>query len=233
MSDEIRVSIADNVEKVRSQIADAEKKAGRPAGSVKLLAVSKFHPVEAVIEAYTAGVRLFGENRIQEATAKFSALGLPLELHIIGTVQRNKVKQALMVASCIESVDRLELLAEIEKEAQKLDKKIRVLFEYHTGEESKAGFESLDDLLFAIDASAKMPHIVPSGFMTMAPFTNDERIVRRSFSLLRECAEKARARFPSLLLTELSMGMSNDFRAAIAEGSTLVRVGTAIFGNRE
>jgi pyridoxal phosphate enzyme (YggS family) len=238
MNDDNTKNIAANLIIVRQQIADAEKKAGRRSGSVKLLAVSKFHPVEAVLAAYEAGQRLFGENRIQEAAAKFAELGKKLnnqympELHIIGNVQRNKVKPALTVASCIESVDRLPLLAEIEKEAGKLDKKVSVFFELHTGEESKSGFAHLDDLLFALDAAEKMPHLIPSGFMTMAPFTDDENIIRHSFATLRETAENARRRFPTLPLTELSMGMSNDFRIAIEEGSTLVRVGTAIFGQR-
>jgi pyridoxal phosphate enzyme (YggS family) len=232
--------IAANLKSVMDQIANAEKKAERQTGSVKLLAVSKFHPVEAVLAAYEAGQRLFGENRIQEAAAKFTELGETLkftnqstpELHIIGNVQRNKVKQALSVASCIEAVDSLPLLTEIEKEAQKLNKKISVLFEIHTGEETKAGFESLDDLLFALEAAEKMPHLIPNGFMTMAPFTDNETIIRHSFSTLRETAENARRRFPTLPLTELSMGMTNDFRIAIEEGSTLVRIGTAIFGRR-
>jgi pyridoxal phosphate enzyme (YggS family) len=221
MSDVHANKIAANLESIREQIADAEIKAGRRSGSVKLLAVSKFHPVEAVLAAYEAGQRLFGENRIQEAVAKFTPLGEKLkgksqpELHIIGNVQRNKVKQALTVASCIESVDRLPLLAEIEKEADKLDKKVSVFFELHTGEESKSGFAHLDDLLFALEAAEKMPHLIPSGFMTMAPFTADENIIRHSFMTLRETAENARRRFPTLPLTELSMGMTNDFRIAI------------------
>jgi pyridoxal phosphate enzyme (YggS family) len=240
-SESTEKKIISNLEKIKQQIADAEKKAGRQVGSVKLLAVSKFHPMEAVLAACEAGQSLFGENRIQEAAAKFTELGEKLriknqstpELHIIGNVQRNKVRQALTVAACIEAVDRLPILTEIEVEAQKINKKISVFFELHTGEESKSGFESLDDLLFALDATEKMPHLIPCGFMTMAPFTDNESIVRHSFSMLREIAEKACRRFPTLPLTELSMGMSNDFRIAIEEGSTLVRVGTAIFGQRE
>jgi pyridoxal phosphate enzyme (YggS family) len=228
------------LEAVRQQITEAEQKSGRPEGSVKLLAVSKFHPVEAITAAYDAGQRLFGENRIQEAEAKFTDLCFHLRLrgqslpalHIIGTVQRNKVQHCLPIAACIQSVDRLSLLEELEKQAAFKGKQIQVMFEYHTGEESKAGFTTLDDLLFAMEGALKMPHVVPTGFMTMAPFTEDESVIRKSFVTLREIAEKVRNRFRPLPLTELSMGMSNDFLTAIEEGSTLVRVGTAIFGPR-
>jgi pyridoxal phosphate enzyme (YggS family) len=154
------------------------------------------------------------------------------ELHLIGTLQRNKVKQAVRIASCIESADRLELLEEIETQAAKLDKTLEVLLELHTGEDSKSGFPDVDALLRALDAASAMPHLRCGGFMTMAPFTQDGEAIRRSFAFLRDAAEKARSRFPELPLDELSMGMSNDYAIAIEEGSTLVRIGTAIFGER-
>jgi pyridoxal phosphate enzyme (YggS family) len=234
-------NIPAGLEVVKARIAEAEQKSGRAPGSVKLLAVSKFHPVEAVLAAYNAGQRLFGENRVQEASEKFIDLGMRLrlkglsfpELHLIGSLQRNKARQAIAVASCIQSVDRVSLLEELAKLTSATGKKIKVLFEYHTGEEAKSGFENLEDLLFALEAAIKMPYIVPSGFMTMAPFTDNESEIRRSFSLLREIAEKARKRFSNFPLFELSMGMSNDYRIAIEEGSTLVRIGTAIFGERQ
>ena len=125
-------------------------------------------------------------------------------------------------------------LKEIEKQCAKLDKKIKVLFEYHTGEESKSGFTSEQDLVQALDACKRgdYPHIIPAGFMTMAPFTDDQNLIHKSFITLRELAQKLQAEYPQFDLSELSMGMSGDFEAAIAEGSTMVRVGTAIFGQR-
>jgi len=232
------MSIKENLDVIRNRISEAEKKSGRKSGSVKLMAVSKFHPSEAVIEAFNAGQLLFGENRVQEASSKFPPLietHPEISVHMIGQLQSNKVKKALEYASCIQSIDRIDLLREIEKQCAKTDRRIKVLFEVHTGEESKSGFTSEADLLEAIEKCAEgaFPHIIPEGFMTMAPFTNDEKLVRKSFITLRNLSEKIRPQFPSLSLTELSMGMSGDFEIAIEEGSTLVRVGTAIFGERD
>ena len=232
------ISIKENLEIIRNKISQAEKKSGRPQGSVKLMAVSKFHPAQAVIEAFEAGQLLFGENRVQEAAEKFPPLietHPDIEVHMIGQLQSNKVKKAVTFASCIQSVDRFELLQEIEKQCAKLNRSIKVLFEYHTGEESKSGFTSEAELYKSIEAcaAATFPHIIPCGFMTMAPFTDDEKLIRKSFITLRELSEKLKLQFPHLHLTELSMGMSGDFEIAIEEGSSLVRVGTAIFGERD
>ncbi len=232
------ISIKENLQSIKNRITDAEKKSDRPQGSVKLMAVSKFHPAEAVVEAYEAGQLLFGENRVQEASEKFPPLieqHPELSVHMIGQLQSNKVKKAVTYASCIQSVDRLELLQEIEKQCAKLDRKIKILFEYHTGEESKSGYTSEAELCASIVECAKgsFPHIIPCGFMTMAPFTDDEKLIRKSFITLRELSEKLKPQFPELPLRELSMGMSGDFEIAIEEGSTLVRVGTAIFGERD
>ena len=232
------MSIKENLESIRYKISQAEKKSCRAEGSVKLMAVSKFHPAEAVVQAFDCGQLLFGENRVQEASEKFPPLleaHPEINVHMIGQLQSNKVKKAVTFASCIQSVDRLDLLKEIEKQCAKLDRSIKILFEVHTGEESKSGYTSESDLLESIEACAKgeFPHIKPNGFMTMAPFTDDEKLIRKSFITLRELSEKLRPQFPELPLTELSMGMSGDFEIAIEEGSTLVRVGTAIFGERD
>lgn len=229
--------IKSNLQKIKKLINDAEEKSARSVGSVKLMAVSKFHPQQAVEEAIECGQLLFGENRVQEAVQKFTPIlqsHPEVELHIIGQLQTNKVKQAVQIACSIDSVDRLELLKEIEKQCAKLDKKIKVLFEYHTGEESKSGFTSEQDLVQALDACKRgdYPHIIPAGFMTMAPFTDDQNLIHKSFITLRELAQKLSAQYPKFDLHELSMGMSGDFEAAIQEGSTMVRVGTAIFGQR-
>lgn len=233
MNEQIKI----NIEKIRTQIKEAEIKAGRKAGSVKLLAVSKFHPVEAVYDAIAAGQMDFGENRVQEACSKFLEVFQKFpeaKLHIIGQLQTNKVKKAVEIASMIESVDRIELVKEIEKQCARLEKKIEILLEFHTGEESKSGFKTEDALEETLEyiSSGNAPHIIPRGFMTMAPFTDDEEKIRKSFSIMKQTAEKMQARFKNFNLDELSMGMTHDFEIAIQEGSTEVRVGTAIFGQR-
>ena len=227
--------ISSRLRQVLDSIREAEIKAGRGVNSVSLVAVSKFHPAEAVLEAIQQGQLLFGENRVQEAVEKFQQVRLQApqaQLHIIGSLQRNKVKKALSYASCIQSVDRIELLEEIEKQAANLNKTVEVLFEFHTGEESKSGFTSLDSLLPAVEYTCSASHIIPKGFMTMAPFTDNQLEIAASFKKLVTIQQEVASRFPNLDLRELSMGMSNDFALAIAEGATLVRIGTAIFGER-
>lgn len=233
--------ICENFKKIYGQIKDTAVSCGRDIDSVKLCAVSKFHPVNSVYAAMKVNHMLFGENRVQEAYAKFSeinedeSVAVKPELHIIGSLQSNKVKKAVEIASCIESVDRKELLDEIEKQCRKFNKTIRVFFELHTGEESKSGYESVEILRESVKlcAEGNYLHIIADGFMTMAPFTEDENIIRNSFRKLRETAEELRKEFPQLPLKELSMGMSGDYKIAIQEGSTEVRIGTALFGERE
>lgn len=228
--------IADNFLKIRQQIKDAEVKSGRKEGSVRLCAVSKFHPVDAVKSALKADQFLFGENRVQEAYGKFTELNdSRAELHIIGQLQSNKVKKAVEIASCIQSVDRESLLEEIEKQASKLEKNISIFFEYHTAEDSKSGYGDMDSLFVSLENFARglYPHITPAGLMTMAPFSQDEKLVRLSFEKLRNLKETVNEKFPELPVKELSMGMSGDFSLAIEEGSTMVRVGTALFGERD
>ena len=222
------MSIKDNLIKIKETLPE----------NVRLVAVSKFHPASAVMEACRAGHFLFGENRVQEAAQKFDEVRKVFpdaDLHIIGQLQRNKVREAVGAASCIESVDRMELLLEIEKQCAKIEKKIQVLFELHTGEDSKSGFTEKAALFEALKACAegKTPHIIAKGFMTMAPFTDNENLIRASFKKLREIQEDAKKAFPALDLSERSMGMSGDYKIAIEEGSTIVRIGTAIFGSRE
>ena len=239
MSDQ---SISENLASVMAQIHEAEKKSCRAENSVRLCAVSKFHPLESVVQAVNAGQMLFGENRVQEACEKFSGLNEMLsaegkrmpELHIIGSLQSNKVRKALGYASCIQSVDRESLLIEIESQCAKLGRTVQVYFELHTGEESKAGYPCVDEVLKSAENFSRgaYPHVVPAGLMTMAPFVDDEKTIRKSFESLRMCRERVNSEFPDLPVKELSMGMSGDFRMAIEEGSTMVRIGTAIFGHR-
>ena len=231
-------SIENNLKEILQKIESAEQKYNRTKGTVKLLAVSKFHPVDAVEKAISAGHLLFGENRVQEAVAKFSdinSFNKDVELHIIGQLQTNKVKKAVSVASCIESVDRIDLLKEIQKQCEKINKKIKILFEVNTAEDSKSGFKNYEDLYEAVKycADGNTPFVEPIGFMTMAPLTDDEALIRKSFSSLRKLSEKLQTEFPMFNFSELSMGMSNDYEIAIEEGSTEVRIGTAIFGERK
>lgn len=231
-------SISSNLSEINCKIKAACRKAGRNPDEVKLVAVSKFHPSSSVMEAVAAGQMLFGENRVQEAASKFDEVrnSFPdVQLHIIGQLQRNKVKEAVRIASVIQSVDRIELLDEIEKQCAKLEKSVDILFELHTGEESKSGFESVEQIEDALKLfrEGKYPHINPAGFMTMAPFTEDENVIRKSFSTLKNVRDQLNEKYTEYKMTELSMGMSGDFEIAIEEGSTMVRVGTAIFGKRD
>lgn len=227
--------ITSRLQRVLESIREAEVKACRRANSVSLVAVSKFHPAEAVLEAVEAGQLLFGENRVQEAVKKFQQVELyapQARLHIIGSLQRNKVRKAVGCATCIQSADRIELLEEIEKHAANLNKEIQVLFEFHTGEETKSGFGDLDSLLPAVEYACEASHIIPKGFMTMAPLTDNQLEIAASFKKLVAVQRQVVSRFPDIDLGELSMGMSKDFAIAIAEGATMVRIGTAIFGER-
>ncbi len=230
------MSITDNYRKITERIRKAENASNRAAGSVKLMAVSKFHSSEEIEESIKAGATLFGENRVQEAAEKFPDLlkkHPEIELHMIGSLQRNKVKQIVPIASCIQSVDRIELLEEIEKQCAKINKTMKILFEYHTGEESKSGFTSIEELTKAMRFLENCPHIQPAGFMTMAPLTDDKTIIEKSFNKLVSVSDALKKLFPQYSMNELSMGMTNDFETAISCGSTIVRIGTAIFGERQ
>ncbi len=234
--------IRENIEYIREKIDRAAVKSGRSSSAVKLMAVTKFRSIEEIRSAYGAGIRLFGENRVQEAVEKFSDPALRMDdarLHMIGVLQRNKVKSILPYVSCIHSVDRIELMEEIAKRLQAENpslcpafRPLTLLIEVHTGEESKSGFTSEDGIVRALEY-AQEANLNVGGFMTMAPLSlsPESAEVRRSFVTLREIKERMQKRFPSFSLTELSMGMSSDFETAIEEGSTLVRIGTAVFRN--
>jgi pyridoxal phosphate enzyme (YggS family) len=211
------------------------------------MAVSKFHPAEAVKEAYSAGIRLFGESRVQEALSKFDdalKAGLPgAALHMIGNLQSNKINKALESFDCIQSIGSRELLEAVAVRVLKTGREIPLLLELHTGEASKAGFPDVEALLRAVEEEFEREQrgfyreegggrVRLAGLMTMAPYTDSEPELRRSFRILAACAEKVRKGFGLDRFDELSMGMSGDFEIAIEEGSTLVRVGTALFGER-
>jgi PLP dependent protein len=223
--------ISERVAEVCARIDEAAIRAGRSPGSVRLVAVSKTKPPEAIRAAYAAGQRDFGENYVQELTQKAEALAdLPdVRLHFIGALQRNKAKQAVSAASVIHTVDRAELAAELERHAGTLGRTVDVLLEVNVGgEASKAGCapEAVPALL---EAARRAPHLRVVGLMAIPPYLDDPEAVRPFFARLRALRDSLEA--PELL-PELSMGMSHDFHVAIEEGATIVRVGTAIFGAR-
>jgi pyridoxal phosphate enzyme (YggS family) len=204
---------------------------------VKLVAVSKFHPVETIKMAYDAGQRLFGENRVQELTAKQPALPDDIEWHFIGTLQTNKVKDIAPFISMIQSVDSLKLMREIDRQAGICNRKIRTLIEIHIAEEeSKHGFTPDEcTTLFSTGMPQQFSNIQICGLMGMATYTDNMEQVSREFTKLRNLFDEIKS-MPSTdksIFTELSMGMSDDYKTAIENGSTMIRIGTSIFGVRE
>lgn len=224
-------AISENLAQVHSVISDAVRQAGRSPDSVRLIAVSKTHPVEVIQEAIEAGQLIFGENRVQEAQPKISALPAKLHWHLIGHLQSNKARLALPLFELIHGVDSLELLAHLNRVADELGLFPRVLLQVNVaGEASKFGFAP-GKLLELVEEIVKFDRVQIEGLMTIPPLAPAAEHSRRYFVTLRELRDKLAAefRFP---LPELSMGMSNDFRVAVEEGATMVRVGTAVFGER-
>ena len=227
------MSMKEQIERIREEIEEARKKAGTD-GKVTLVGVTKTHPWDAVSEALEAGLTVFGENRVQELTSKFPVEHSGYSLRLIGHLQSNKVKQVFPYVDAIDSVDSLKILKMINTEAQKAGRIMPVLLQYNTSSEaSKSGFESKDDLFRCIDASAECSSVRIDGLMTIGPLSDDETAIKRSFALLRDLQEELKERYGDLDLHELSMGMSSDYLLAIEMGSTMVRIGSAIFGARE
>lgn len=221
-------NIKENLKKVTAQL---------PEG-VQLVAVSKFHPIEELAEAYDAGQRLFGENRVQELVAKAPQLPEDIRWHFIGHLQKNKVRALMPHVSVIESVDSVQLLRLIEKEAARIDRTVDVLLQLHVAqEETKSGF-SIDEVLEAADAgelTEGLPHVRVCGVMAMASLTDDMEQVAREFDLVRRTyiTLKDGCFDESPDFNHLSMGMSDDWPIAVKYGATLVRIGTAVFGPRK
>jgi pyridoxal phosphate enzyme (YggS family) len=220
------------LERVREEIAVAAEDAGRLPESVTLVAVSKTFPKEAVEAAYAAGQRIFGENRVQELAEKRPALPDDIEWHLIGHLQSNKAAQAIALAHAIHSVDTEKLISRLNRLADAAPRKPRLLVEVNiSGEKTKFGADK-DAAMRLAELAAGCENIDFQGLMTMAPFGADSRELRGIFAATRELRDSMQREF-GIELPVLSMGMSSDFREAIAEGATLVRVGTAIFGNRQ
>jgi len=231
------MSVAANIASIRERIATAADRAGRSPVDITLMAVTKTQPPEHIREAYDAGQRLFGENRVQEFAAKASALqDLPdAQWHMIGHLQTNKAAKTVELFRAVDSVDSLKLAEKLDAAAGQLGRKLDVLIEINVGGESaKSGVApnsaALEELLLA---APRIEAIVFRGLMTVPPFTEDPEGARPYFRKLRELRDAIAARkLPGVAMSQLSMGMSHDFEVAIEEGSTCVRVGTAIFGER-
>lgn len=226
------MQVADRIQEVRREL---------PEG-VTLCAVSKYHPIEAIKEAYEAGQRIFGESREQELRLKWEALPKDIEWHFIGHLQTNKVKYIAPFVSLIQSVDSERLLDEIQKQAAKNSRVIDVLLEVHIAqEESKSGFnpDELTDLLASVNIGQRWPNVNLKGIMAMATFTDDENQIRNEFHSLMTCYRQlldgplAQQGITAEQFAIRSFGMSEDYKIAVAEGSNMVRIGSHIFGERE
>jgi PLP dependent protein len=232
------VSVSDNLERIRERIAKAAQRTGRRPDEVALMAVCKTHPAERIIEAYEAGQRLFGENRVQEFADKAPALAQlqDARFHLIGHLQSNKATRAAHLFHAVDSIDSLKLAQRLDAAAQQAGKRLPVLIEINVGGESaKAGLAPDSAELEALLAAAPgLASLEIRGLMTIPPFTEDPNAARPFFQQLRRLRNAILDRnLTSVSMDELSMGMSHDFEVAIEEGSTCVRVGTAIFGARK
>lgn len=230
------MSIADNIARIQERMAAAAHRAGRQAGEIALMAVSKTMTAACIREAFSAGQRLFGENRVQEFQAKHAELnGLsPIEFHLIGHLQSNKATKAVELFQAVESVDLLRLAERLEAAAANLGKTLPVWLEVNIGgEEAKSGLgPDSAELTQILEAAPRLPNLRFRGLMTVPPFTENPEGARPYFRQLRQLRDRLTAQ-TGVHLPELSMGMSHDFEVAIEEGSTCVRVGTAIFGARK
>jgi pyridoxal phosphate enzyme (YggS family) len=230
------MSIAVNIQKVEERIHRACAACGRKREEITLLAVSKFQGLPAIEEAWNAGLRIFGESRVREGVEKFSVFreNHPIEgIHLIGALQRNKAKAAANFFDCVQSLDRMELLTELEKCVHMRSAPLDILLELHTAEDSKSGFPDIDSLCAAAERALCCGGLRLKGLMTMAPFTGEQQPIRDSFRLLYKARDILERRFPSgphCSWACLSMGMSGDFEIAVEEGSTMLRIGGAIFG---
>ncbi len=225
--------IRENVQFARNKIAEACRRCGRKSEEIELVAITKTVDVEQINEAIEAGIRVVGENRVQEAWRKFQEVGEKAHWHMVGHLQTNKVKRVLQFADMIHSVDSVYLAREIQTQAKKLDRTIEILIQVNTsGEESKFGLEP-EATIGAIEEVSTLPNLKIKGLMTIGAFLPNPEDVRPCFKLLRDLKGRVNEhKIAGVEIGTLSMGMTNDYEIAIEEGSTMVRVGTAIFGER-
>ena len=225
--------ISKNIDYIKSEIINSCKKVNRE-NEANLIAVTKTVDIDVINEAIESGITDVGENKPQELARKYDVIGDKVRWHQIGSLQTNKVKYIIDKVYMIHSIDRLSLCEEIQKRAEKINKTINCLIQVNISEEeSKQGISKDEAIDFIKTISKKYKNIKIKGLMTMAPYTEDESIIRDTFKGLKDLSEEiSRENIENVYMDELSMGMSNDFKIAVEEGSTLVRVGTSIFGER-
>lgn len=238
--------LKENLERLEAAINEACRRAGRSRSDVELMAVSKTYPAAKLVEAAALGMRLFGENRVQEFAAKApelaplradganAAADVPIDVHLIGHLQSNKSQRAVELFDGVDSLDSVRLAERLNEAAGKLDKRLPVLIEVKLSpEESKAGLDpGSDEAVQLLERLPDLHHLHVRGLMTIAPFGVPEEVTRACFRSLREWRDRWTAAHPRLTLDVLSMGMSGDFSLAIEEGATRIRIGTALFGKR-
>jgi len=227
------MNVEDNIRHVRDKMAEAARLSGRPTSAIRLMAVTKTVDDDRILTAIQTGVEIIGENYVQEAKRKIEKLGKSGEWHLIGRLQTNKAKYAVHLFDMIQSVDRLELAVELDRRARAAGRLIPILIEVNvSGEESKSGipFNAAPDLVRAV---AHLENLSIRGLMTIPPWSDDPEESRPHFRALRELRDKiAGEAMPRVVMTELSMGMTDDYIIAIEEGATIVRIGRGIFGER-
>jgi PLP dependent protein len=229
----METDITANIKLIEQRIAAACARSGRDPHSVKLMAVTKTVPVERILQAVDAGITLLGENYVQEAREKYELLNGRAQMHLIGHLQTNKAKYTTKLFDCVHSVDRLELAQELNRRARTADRKMDILIEVNvSGEQTKNGVPAAAALELVKKISV-LDNLSVRGLMTMAPYSDDPETSRPYFQALRHLSDDiAHAGIPGVEMTELSMGMTDDFEVAIEEGATIVRIGRAIFGAR-
>jgi pyridoxal phosphate enzyme (YggS family) len=228
----MKTEISANIDSIRQRIAAAAKRANRDPLSIKLMAVTKTVEPERIGKAIEAGLIMLGENYVQEAKDKIAAIGDVAQWHMIGHLQTNKAKYAVKLFDCVHSVDRLELAQELNKRAGQINRRLNILIEVNSGEESKSGIQK-SQALELVSHVALLPNLIVSGLMTMAPYSDNPEDSRPYFKALRDLRDDINnAGIAGISMDELSMGMTDDFEVAIEEGATIIRVGRAIFGNR-
>ena len=224
--------IEDNLKILIEKIHNSAQKSNRDFNDIRIVGVSKTNPISSILEGFNAGLTDFGENKAVEFRDKSELINQKLIWHFIGNLQRNKVKYVINAADYIHSVESFKLAEEINKRAKGIGKVQNIFFEVNTsGEESKFGLSNYDELFELVNKCEELENIKMNGLMTMASFTSNDDELRKSFSMLREMRDRINNRIKSI--SELSMGMTNDYPIAIEEGATMLRIGTAIFGKRD
>ena len=227
------VAVAANYRKIIDRISEAAQRAGRNPREIKLLAAAKSQSVELVQAAIAAGVRLIGENYVQEAESKRQVISDTVEWHMIGHLQRNKVKAALNTFDLIQSLDSMALALELDKEGRRNGKTVRTLIEVNLGDEASKSGIGQDEVAELLKRVGDLSHVRVEGFMAVPPFKEKPEEIRPYFRALKDLQVELQRLVPNVSLNQLSMGMTHDYPIAVEEGATIVRIGTALFGPRK